>query len=91
MFIAIGYLPPSLVPLKIRMIVGALIAAAGTLLFVFADGESFYWKLVAPGMFIGSFGESVVRWLDSNRHELTGGSALQVWRLFSFAPITVSL
>ena len=58
MFIAIGYLPPSFVPLKIRMIVGALIAAVGTLLFVFADGTSWYWKLVAPGMFIGSFGES---------------------------------
>ena len=58
MFIAIGYLPPSFVPLKIRMIVGALIAAVGTLLFVFAEGSSWYWKLVAPGMFIGSFGES---------------------------------
>lgn len=57
MFIAIGYLPPTLVPLKIRMIVGALIAAVGTLLFVWADGEGFYWKLVAPGMFVGSFGE----------------------------------
>lgn len=68
MFIAIGYLPPSFVPLKIRMIVGALIAAVGTLLFVFADGSSWYWKLVAPGMFIGSFGESLRFWVHLISH-----------------------
>jgi len=60
MFVAIGYLPPTLVPLKLRMIVGAIIATIGTILFVFADGETWYWKVVAPGMFVGSFGEFAV-------------------------------
>jgi hypothetical protein len=60
MFVAIGYLPPTLVPLKLRMIVGAIIATIGTILFIFADGETWYWKVVAPGMFVGSFGESAV-------------------------------
>lgn len=60
MFIAIGYLSPAAVPLKLRMIVGALIGAAGTLLLVWADGQSWYWKLVAPGMFVGSFGMAIV-------------------------------
>jgi hypothetical protein len=30
---------------------------AGTLLLVFAKDGSWYWKLVAPGMFVGSMGE----------------------------------
>lgn len=59
-FILIGYLPPSAFPLKLRMIVGALIAAGGTLMLVFARDEGWYWKLVVPGMVVGSFGMAIV-------------------------------
>lgn len=55
-FVAIGYLPPSKFPLKIRMVVGALIGTAGTVLLIFGDRQSRYWQLVATGMFIASAG-----------------------------------
>jgi hypothetical protein len=56
-FVLIGYLPATKFPLKIRMVAGALVAMTGTLLLVFAKDGSWYWKLVAPGMFVGSMGE----------------------------------
>lgn len=59
-FVAIGYLPPSKFPLKIRMVVGALIGTAGTVLLIFGDRQSRYWQLVATGMFIASAGIAMV-------------------------------
>ncbi|KAJ9093515.1 hypothetical protein QFC21_006348 [Naganishia friedmannii] len=59
-FVAIGYLPPSKFPLKIRMVVGALIGTAGTILLIFGDRQGRYWQLVATGMFIASAGIAMV-------------------------------
>lgn len=39
-FVLIGYLPPAKFPLKIRMVVGAIIGMIGTILLVFGQSES---------------------------------------------------
>ncbi|GHJ87023.1 hypothetical protein NliqN6_3425 [Naganishia liquefaciens] len=59
-FILIGYLPPSKFPLKIRMVVGAIIGMIGTILLVFGQNQDDYWKFVATGFFIGSIGIAMV-------------------------------
>jgi hypothetical protein len=38
-FILIGYLPPTKFPLKIRMVVGALVGMVGTILLIFGQGK----------------------------------------------------
>lgn len=48
-FVLIGYLPPSKFPLKIRMVVGAIIGMVGTILLIF--GQSAYLvRWLAPSL-----------------------------------------
>lgn len=42
--------------LKIRMLVGSVLASVGSLLLIWADGPSWYWPLVVPGFVVGSLG-----------------------------------
>ncbi|KAI5450274.1 hypothetical protein NCC49_003185 [Naganishia albida] len=59
-FILIGYLPPQKFPLKIRMVLGALIGMVGTILLIFGKDQKDYWPFVATGFFIGSIGIAMV-------------------------------
>lgn len=44
-FVLIGYLPPSKFPLKIRMVVGAIIGMVGTILLIFGQGACCVMRL----------------------------------------------
>ncbi|KAJ9095175.1 hypothetical protein QFC20_006714 [Naganishia adeliensis] len=59
-FILIGYLPPQKFPLKIRMVLGALVGMVGTILLIFGQNQKDYWPFVATGFFIGSIGIAMV-------------------------------
>ncbi|PFH50117.1 hypothetical protein AMATHDRAFT_4276 [Amanita thiersii Skay4041] len=56
---ASGFLQ-QLFPLKYVIIVGQLIAIAGTALFPFADTPPHYWRFAFPGMCLGTAGVTVV-------------------------------
>lgn len=47
---------PSWPSLKFRMLAGCALSMAGSLLLIFVENQSNYWKLALPGFFLGSAG-----------------------------------
>ncbi|OSC97055.1 MFS general substrate transporter [Trametes coccinea BRFM310] len=48
------------VPRKLLIVAGHVLAIAGTILLTFGDAEDDYWRLVFPGLIIGSAGAMVI-------------------------------
>lgn len=47
-------------PPKVLILFGHVLAVAATILLAFGDGENTYWRLVFPGLIIGSAGAMLI-------------------------------